>query len=89
MPWRERNIAPYPQRMTGVLGRIEKYHSQDSWLQKLFKKKTEKLWWGGGEMEHGGTGTRGHGPLGPPLNPPMILATRRINWNRKYKINFI
>ena len=34
----ERNIAPYPQQMSGILGPIEKYHSRDWRLQQLLKK---------------------------------------------------
>ena len=37
MSRRERDIAPYPRHMTGILGPIEKYHLKDSWLQKFFK----------------------------------------------------
>ena len=58
---RERDIAPYPQHMTGILGPIEKYHAKDSWLQKHFKKSLKG--WGGGEG--------GDAPPRPPLNPPM------------------
>ena len=63
MSRRERNITPYPQHMTGILGPIEKYHSKDSWLQKFFKK-SEK--WGGG-------GRPSWSLSALPLNPPMNL----------------
>ena len=55
MSWREREIAPYPQHMTGILGTIEKYRLKDNCLQ-IFFKKSEK-----------GGGGRGKGR--PPRSP--------------------
>ena len=49
MSWRERDIAPHPQHVTGILGPIGKYYSTDSWFEKFFKK-SEK---GGGGGEGG------------------------------------
>ena len=38
MSWRERNIAPYPQHVTGVIGSIYKPKFQRELVTKFFKK---------------------------------------------------
>ena len=55
MSRRERNITPYPQHVTGILGPIDKYHSKDSLLHKFFKKN----------LKNGGRAALS-APLGPP-----------------------
>ena len=38
MSRRKRNIDPYPQHMTGILGPIEKYHSKKVGYKNSLKK---------------------------------------------------
>ena len=61
MSWRERNIAPYPQHMTGILGPIAEYHSKLKVDYKNSLKKSEK-----GKGEGGALAS-------PPLNPPVFI----------------
>ena len=61
MSWGERNIAPYPQHMTGILGLIAKCHSTGQLVTKSLKV-----------MESGAGGGEVGLPPRPLQNPRML-----------------